>query len=100
MRLLNLNVVFFDSIVTYATQLNLIGWILAGLLVGIGTRMGSGCTSGHSVCGIPRLSKRSIVATIVFIITGMIVATFKSRHGLLDGNGSGISKQDNYIFVV
>ncbi|MBO6938455.1 MAG: YeeE/YedE family protein [Deltaproteobacteria bacterium] len=43
---------------------------VAGLLVGVGTRYGSGCTSGHGVCGMSRLSKRSFVATMVFIITG------------------------------
>lgn len=46
--------------------------ILAGLLVGFGTRLGSGCTSGHGVCGIARLSLRSIVATLCFIISGAI----------------------------
>ena len=45
---------------------------IAGLLVGIGTQLGSGCTSGHGVCGISRLSARSIVATITFITTGAI----------------------------
>jgi len=45
---------------------------LAGLLVGIGTRMGSGCTSGHAVCGISRLSARSLVATATFMTTGML----------------------------
>lgn len=45
--------------------------ILAGLLVGFGTSLGSGCTSGHGVCGISRLSPRSIVATAVFVATGM-----------------------------
>jgi uncharacterized protein len=44
--------------------------IAAGLLVGLGTRYGSGCTSGHGVCGVARLSPRSIVATITFILTG------------------------------
>jgi len=43
--------------------------IIAGLTVGIGTQLGSGCTSGHGVCGIGRLSKRSTVATISFMIT-------------------------------
>lgn len=47
--------------------------ILAGLLVGFGTVMGSGCTSGHGVCGIGRFSPRSLAATAVFILTGMIV---------------------------
>ena len=46
--------------------------IAGGLLVGIGTKIGNGCTSGHGVCGISRFSLRSIVATIAFIITGMI----------------------------
>jgi uncharacterized membrane protein YedE/YeeE len=46
---------------------------IAGVLVGVGTRLGGGCTSGHGVCGISRLSPRSIVATIVFIAAGMAV---------------------------
>ncbi len=49
--------------------------IVGGLLVGFGTRMGSGCTSGHGVCGIARVSPRSIAATCVFLGTGMLVAT-------------------------
>ena len=50
------------------------GWpllIVAGLLVGFGTRMGSGCTSGHGVCGVSRLSQRSIVATATFMAAGI-----------------------------
>jgi len=48
-------------------------WIaLAGLLVGVGTTLGNGCTSGHGVCGIARLSPRSIVATLTFMTTGAI----------------------------
>lgn len=46
----------------------------AGLLVGFGSRLGSGCTSGHGVCGIARASKRSIVATLVFMTTGALTA--------------------------
>lgn len=53
--------------------------VLAGLLVGFGTRLGRGCTSGHGVCGIGRFSKRSIVATCVFMGTGA-AATFFVRH--------------------
>lgn len=45
---------------------------LAGLLVGVGTRLGNGCTSGHGVCGISRFAPRSIAATIVFMGTGML----------------------------
>ena len=51
-------------------------WLLVGgLLVGFGTRLGSGCTSGHGVCGMARLSKRSFVATLVFLSVGMCTAT-------------------------
>ncbi len=46
--------------------------IVAGLLVGIGTRYGSGCTSGHGVCGLSRLSPRSLVATLSFMATGFL----------------------------
>jgi uncharacterized membrane protein YedE/YeeE len=53
--------------------------IVAGLLVGIGTRMGAGCTSGHGVCGISRLSPRSFVATAVFMLFGF-AAVFAVRH--------------------
>jgi len=46
--------------------------VLAGLLVGLGTRLGSGCTSGHGVCGLSRLSPRSLVATLIFMLTAML----------------------------
>lgn len=49
--------------------------VLAGLLVGAGTQAGNGCTSGHGVCGLARLSLRSLVAVAVFMTTGMLVAT-------------------------
>lgn len=53
--------------------------VLAGLLVGIGTRYGSGCTSGHGICGISRLSLRSIAATASFMASG-IITVFIMRH--------------------
>ena len=53
--------------------------ILAGLLVGIGTRYGSGCTSGHGVCGLSRRSTRSMVATITFMLAGF-VTVYIIRH--------------------
>lgn len=58
------------------------GWgqvLLAGLLVGVGTRYGSGCTSGHGVCGLSRLSLRSLVATLCFMGTGF-VTVYVMRH--------------------
>ncbi len=57
-----------------------IGLVIAGgLFVGIGTGLGSGCTSGHGICGMARLSKRSIVATVIFMATG-VVAVYILRH--------------------
>lgn len=53
--------------------------ILAGLLVGIGTRYGSGCTSGHGVCGLSRRSPRSMVATVAFMFAGF-VTVYVFRH--------------------
>lgn len=53
--------------------------ILGGLLVGFGARLGSGCTSGHGVCGLARLSPRSIVATLTFMGTG-VLTVFVLRH--------------------
>jgi uncharacterized membrane protein YedE/YeeE len=55
--------------------------VLAGVLVGFGTRMSGGCTSGHGVCGNARLSPRSIVATLTFMLVAMGV-TFVLRHAL------------------
>jgi uncharacterized membrane protein YedE/YeeE len=53
--------------------------VVAGLLVGFGARLGGGCTSGHGVCGIARLSKRSIVATLVFMGAAVVVVAL-TRH--------------------
>ena len=60
-----------------------IAMIVGGLIVGFGTRMGGGCTSGHGVCGLGRLSPRSLIAVITFVTTG-IVTVFIIRH-LLGG---------------
>ncbi len=54
--------------------------IMGGLFVGFGTRLGSGCTSGHGICGVARLSARSIVATAVFMAAG--IATVAVMHQL------------------
>jgi len=48
---------------------------IAGVLVGLGTRLGNGCTSGHGLCGMSRMSKRSIIATLVFMGVGVVTAT-------------------------
>jgi hypothetical protein len=53
--------------------------VIGGLLVGFGTRLGAGCTSGHGVCGLARLSPRSLAATLVFMAAGM-ASVFVLRH--------------------
>ena len=55
--------------------------VVAGLLVGFGTRLGGGCTSGHGICGIARLSPRSIAATVVFMVTAVMTVAI-TRHVL------------------
>lgn len=55
------------------------GLVVAGLLVGLGTRYGSGCTSGHGVCGLSRLSSRSLIATATFMVSGF-ATVFVVRH--------------------
>lgn len=56
------------------------GYIIAGLLVGLGTALGSGCTSGHGVCGLPRFSKRSWTAVITFMGVGIATGTYLPDH--------------------
>jgi uncharacterized membrane protein YedE/YeeE len=57
--------------------------VIAGLLVGYGTRLGSGCTSGHGVCGLARLSKRSLVSLLIFMGVA-ILTVFIKRHVIVD----------------
>ena len=67
--------------VTQSVPTNLFGMAVAGLLVGLGTALGSGCTSGHGVCGLARLSRRSLVAVVTFMTAGF-VTVFVLRHVL------------------
>ncbi|MDX1668800.1 MAG: YeeE/YedE family protein [Limnobacter sp.] len=59
----------------FSSPSNPIVLIVAGLLVGYGTRLGSGCTSGHGVCGLSRLSSRSLAATLTFMAVGFLAAS-------------------------
>jgi uncharacterized membrane protein YedE/YeeE len=60
----------FAALPAIEFQVGWLGLLIAGLLVGLGTRYGSGCTSGHGVCGVSRLSPRSLVATVGFMASG------------------------------
>lgn len=64
-------------------DINLLLVVFGGLCVGFGTRLGNGCTSGHGIVGIGRLSVRSVIATIVFLSVGMIVVYIRQIIGVL-----------------
>ena len=71
--------VFFEPQFDMPSERSPLLIILAGLLVGFGTRMGNGCTSGHGVCGISRGSIRSIVATLTFMLSAIITVLISAR---------------------
>ena len=73
---------FISSDVPYLINNNTVILIIGGLLVGIGTQIGMGCTSGHGVCGISRFSVRSIIATISFIFSGVVVVYLMNMLGI------------------
>jgi uncharacterized membrane protein YedE/YeeE len=70
-----------NPVPTFDVSLPLI--ITGGFIVGLGTKMGSGCTSGHGICGIGRLSVRSIIATCTFMLFGFITVFVRLHGGLL-----------------
>ncbi len=75
--LYSINTEYFED----SSGRGLVAVSIAGLLVGIGTRVGGGCTSGHGVCGIGRLSARSLAATVTFVVAGMaMVAIFQNIY--------------------
>lgn len=63
---------FYPQAFAVSPNRSLVATVGAGLLVGFGSRLGNGCTSGHGICGVSRLSPRSIAATLIFIATGML----------------------------
>ncbi|KAA8734844.1 YeeE/YedE family protein [Acinetobacter qingfengensis] len=67
--------IFIDIPVQINTPPSLL--VVSGILVGIGTRLGSGCTSGHGICGLSRLSKRSMVAVICFMLSALLTVQLK-----------------------
>ncbi|MDR2881585.1 MAG: YeeE/YedE family protein [Azoarcus sp.] len=70
---------FFSPLPTVQFDKSWAVYLIAGFMVGLGSRLGSGCTSGHGVCGLSRLSKRSLVATLVFMGTGF-ATVYIARH--------------------
>lgn len=70
---------FFMALPAFHIEGSYVVMAMAGLIVGIGTRYGSGCTSGHGVCGISRLSPRSVIATLLFMVAGF-GTVYLTRH--------------------
>ncbi len=79
-----LGLVYLGDVSTIVIEADTPVLIAAGLLVGFGTRLGSGCTSGHGICGVGRLSPRGIAATAIFVAVAMITV-FVTRHMLGGG---------------
>lgn len=77
---------FFETQDKFLNNLSIGGFILGGFLVGVGTKLGNGCTSGHGVCGLPRLSKRSFAAVGCFMTTGIGIATIKHHYNFLNSD--------------
>lgn len=94
----------FESPEIFLENLSLAGFFVSGFLVGFGTKLGNGCTSGHGVCGMPRLSLRSIVACCTFLLFGIGFATLKANHPFLsDTEFVDVTKdltKDNYNYVI
>jgi uncharacterized membrane protein YedE/YeeE len=75
--------VLLDDPAQTTESLGLLGWVVGGLLVGFGTKLGNGCTSGHGVCGLALLSIRSLVAVLIFMSTAMLTASLHLSAPLL-----------------
>jgi uncharacterized protein len=69
----------YPSALTHESPRTLVTLIVAGLLVGYGSSLGRGCTSGHGICGITRLSGRAIAAVLIFMTTGMLTVFFSDH---------------------
>ena len=80
----NKKIVFFDTDEEVSLVVNYLGSIIGGLLVGIGSKLQNGCTSGHGLCGMARFAPRSIFAVIVFLIAGIATATVKRKLEILE----------------
>ncbi len=90
----------FDHPSRLIKNLNKGGYFLAGLLVGLGTKLGNGCTSGHGVCGLPRFAKRSWVYVPIFVIVAIITATFRNYVPFLEDNTMDLFDSRDYSCIL
>lgn len=94
LQLVNPNLINSTGDIRYTLQAN--GVVLSGLLVGFGSRLSNGCTSGHGICGLPRLNPRSLVAVLTFMTTGAIAA-YIGRDYRVDVSSPAILLSSNDI---
>ena len=80
--------------ITFGTSY--LGYALAGLLVGFGTKLGNGCTSGHGLCGMARLSKRSFAAVGIFLFFALVISTIRYHFTLGPFTSETLNPQLNY----
>ncbi len=85
--------------IAYTDSLSLIGFFISGFLVGFGTKMANGCTSGHGVCGLPRLSKRSFTAVGTFLVFGLGFATLRYYVKFLENDFILNKKRKDEIII-
>jgi uncharacterized membrane protein YedE/YeeE len=85
--------------IPYTDSLSIIGFFISGFLVGFGTKMANGCTSGHGVCGLPRLSKRSFVAVGTFLVFGLGFATLRYYVKFLENDFILDKKRKDEIII-
>ncbi|KAL4435703.1 hypothetical protein ABPG74_018254 [Tetrahymena malaccensis] len=93
------NTQIFDSPTTMIANLDFVGFALAGYLVGVGTKLSNGCTSGHGVCGLPRFSQRSWVSVGVFLILGICLSTLKYHEPFLNET-QGVDLIDSFQYDI
>ena len=88
---------FFEDQNTFLSSLSIYGFLISGFLVGFGTKIGNSCTSGHGVCGLPRLSIRSFVAVGCFLSSGIGIATLRYYEPFLN-EGNLLNKAHNEMY--
>jgi len=90
---------FLEEPIIYTDSLSIIGFFISGFLVGFGTKMANGCTSGHGVCGLPRLSKRSFAAVGTFLLFGFGFATLRYYVKFLENDFILDKKRKDEIII-
>lgn len=93
-------VTFLDDTDEFIEDLGIAGWLVGALFVGFGTKLGNGCTSGHGICGLARMSKRSLVAVCCFMSSAILMANIKPYIYIFDGEMDMGVEEEFYQVVI